>query len=176
MNASSETWIPVQGFKGFYEVSNLGRIRYTASAVSPWHPQISVGAIKRTRITKNGYVTIAMAGESPISVHRIVAKAFIPNPLGLPTVNHINGIKSDNRAENLEWASASDQMQHAYRLKLLISPRGTRHHASVLTDDQVLEIRKRYKFEKGKKLSEEFGVTHQTISKIGLSQRWKWLK
>lgn len=59
--------------------------------------------------------------------HRIIAKAFIPNPDKKPIINHINGIKTDNRIENLEWCTYSENEQHAHRTGLKNPPKGKDH-------------------------------------------------
>lgn len=68
-------------------------------------------------LSKYGYYRVGLTnanGKKIISIHRLVAKTYLPNTFNKPQVNHINGIKSDNRLENLEWATREENMQHAY--------------------------------------------------------------
>lgn len=73
------------------------------------------GLERRQYATNKGYCKITMGGKS-VAVHRLVALAFLPNPECYPEVNHKNGDKSDNRRENLEWCTRSQNMKHAYAI------------------------------------------------------------
>jgi hypothetical protein len=72
--------------------------------------------ILKQKFDKYGYLTVCLSNKcysKPVKVHRIVAKTFIDNPYNYPVVNHINGIKSDNRVENLEWCTPEYNTEHA---------------------------------------------------------------
>ena len=107
---ATEVWKPVDGYEGFYEVSSLGRVR-SLDRVRPYR-----GSMRRYRgkvITpepvsagedRYQYVTLSKDGKvRKKSVHRLVATAFVDNPDGMPEVNHKDEVKTNNRADNLEW-------------------------------------------------------------------------
>ena len=100
-----------------YEVSNMGRIRRRSDKY--------IRALKKNKL---GYVRIDLyKNHKPhwLSVHRIVAQTFLENNECLPQVNHKNGVKNDNRLENLEWCSRSENIIHAYKNKLRKPPKET---------------------------------------------------
>lgn len=100
-------WSPVKDFEDYYEVSRTGLIR------SKRRRKLLSPSVDRYGYKK---VTLSVKGNSFYrTVHRIVAMTFIPNPLNLPTVNHINEIKTDNRVENLEWVDVATNDNHGTR-------------------------------------------------------------
>jgi hypothetical protein len=114
MTKINEIWKAIPNCDGIYEISNLGRIKKPAQTYkSGWSRQekITFGDI-----SKRGYKTIGLfqGGKYKIRyIHRLVAEAFVRNPENQKDVNHINGIKSDNRAENLEWVNQRENKSHS---------------------------------------------------------------
>jgi hypothetical protein len=120
-----------------------------------------------------GYLYVTFNGKrkkSTFSIHRLVAKAFIPNQDNKKEVNHLNGNKTDNRADNLEWVFPKDNMKHASYHGLLRS--GENHVSSKLTDEDVRQIRFLSKFMTQKKMGELFHVCRQVIGKVERKEIW----
>ena len=109
-----------------------------------------------------------------LTIHRLVALAFIPNPENKRTINHIDGIKTNNHADNLEWCSQKENVHHAVNAGLK-DDRGSKHGMAKLTEDQVLEIRRLYKTGNYiyKDLGEMFGVHYTLIGYIVNRKIWK---
>ena len=134
----SEEWREIDGYNGRYQVSNLGRVK----SFFDKEPRI----FKANKVTE-GYLRVALRKNSMAKnhfVHRLVAQAFIPNPENKPQVNHIDGDKTNNRVENLEWMTSEENINHAFKLGLSKIPKGSKNPNARFTAEQVREIRNTY--------------------------------
>ena len=149
-----EQWKPIEGYEG-YQISNFGRVKSFKR-----YPQ---GKILKPIPDKLGYLRINLAGHGKREwlLHRLVAQAFIPNPDNKPQINHLNGIKADNRVENLEWATNKENCCHAYDTGL---------HKVKITDEQLLYIRNNPENLNGRELAKKFNVTPSTICCVQLGK------
>lgn len=127
MAVTQEEWRPVRGREKEYEVSSFGRVRSLRRhrAGRGGKPVLVRERILRTALMGSGYPSVSLGRAVRRYVHRLVAEAFSPNPLGLPEVNHIDGDKLNASADNLEWVSHRENGLHASRHGLLAT--GAKH-------------------------------------------------
>lgn len=124
-----EKWKPIVGYEGYYEVSDHGRVRRVPRLVNTGirfnEKRLCKGKMLKQNLKRNGYLTVDLSKDNKIktmSVHRLVANAFLDKVDGKEYVNHINCNKKDNRAENLEWCTAQENTLHAKANGILGKP------------------------------------------------------
>ena len=140
-----EIWKKLDGVLGeIYEVSNFGRVR-SIDTVDSWG-RLRKGRILKYGLDRRGYPRIKLTRREfskSERIHRLVAKAFIPNPKNLPQVNHIDGVKTNNNFLNLEWCDNSYNQKHAIKNNLKISKFGKnaiRFKSSILVYNKEGEL------------------------------------
>lgn len=166
-----EVWKDIEGQNGMYLVSNLGRIK------SLWRgTRIKV----QTLDSNSNYLAVGLKRKWH-SVSVLVATAYIPNPENKPTVNHKYGIKTDNRATELEWSTMKEQINHAiYVLGKSNRVKGDKSPSSKLSIKKAEEIRMKYKetpygkkLEVQKRLANKYGVHERIIRGVVNNLSWK---
>lgn len=133
-----EIWRDICGYEGLYQVSNFGRVK-----------SLHFGREKllKAGVSNTGYANVTLkknTTKKTFHVHVLVAKAFLPNPDEKREVNHIDGDKQNNRVENLEWVTSSENTRHAIQNGKMKIKKGTQCYQSKLTDEQVRYIRRVY--------------------------------
>lgn len=161
-----EIWKPIIGYENLYKISNMGNIF-----------SIAKNRKLTLKLREPGYYQIILYNQGKFkafSIHRLVALHFIKNPLKKPQVNHIDGNKLNNRVDNLEWNTASENTSHAYEKGLIISSKGEGRPTSKLKESDVIIIR--YLKNLGalnKHLAAAFDVAPSIISRINTRSIWK---
>jgi len=171
-----EVWKDVVGYEGVYQVSSLGRVKRVAGGMGA-----TPGRILKPHRRPDGYLTANLCRDGKpkqVRIHRLVAERFLgPAPSPRHEVNHKNGDKTDNRVENLEWVTRSENHTHAYRqLGRQAAPtKGEASNLSKLTRRDVVEIRKLWATGKYTlaELGEMFGVSKSNISMIVNRKTWQ---
>jgi len=154
--AADEIWKDIPRFNGQYQASNLGGIR--RMFVTTRHGTISYkNYYPKIYFNSDGYQK-NLIQKKLYSTHRLIAETFIPNFENKPQVNHINGIKSDNNINNLEWCTLQENINHFYEKTLI-------NRNKVLTEKQINEIKSLYGKLSNRNLAKLFNVSRDTIDR-----------
>jgi len=167
------------GFRIIKGYDNLYCVNHEGIVVSPSYTD-KRGYFRELRVLKpskrgKGYLAVGLMKDGkqvPVSVHRLVAKAFIPNPENKPQVNHKDGNKENNHVNNLEWVTNQENIRHSYDTGLRVGTnhKGERNNMAKLTLEQVQMIKNSQK--SVIELAEEFNVSRSCVYKIRKGTRW----
>ena len=184
-----EKWVDIKNFEGFYQISNMGRVRSLNRYVK-WRGKLKlvIGKILKSCKDKYGYLYVCLVKNKRRKqgvIHRLVAQHFIENPNNYPAVNHIDRNKFNNNIENLEWCSNQMNSFHYWKTnekKIYPTTISTDHLLKSskklrkkLDESQVIKIREMYysgKFTQGE-IASEFGISRRYLGDIVNRKYWK---
>jgi hypothetical protein len=172
-------WYDIPGYEGLYKICKEGSI-YSLGRTSKWknvprRPMLLQGTLK-----SSGYPAVklfnAKGEKKTFLIHRLLALLFIPNPENKPFINHKNGIRNDNRIENLEWCTHQENMLHAGKVLHSLGCPGERNPYSKLSNEDVLKIKEMLSIGIPQvAIARMYNVGQSTISAIKIGQNWKFL-
>jgi predicted XRE-type DNA-binding protein len=163
-------WHDIKGYyRGCYFINDKGQVKNKK------------GNILKPATDKGGYKWIILQRNKVKKykyIHRLVAECLLPNPHNKKEVNHKNGIKDDNRVENLEWCTPSENVLHSIKEGLRVPLKGSEIGNSKLKESDVITIKNMLK--KGdvlqKNIAEMFNITPTTVSDIKKGRSWSHIK
>lgn len=173
-NPTPERWLPVRGYEGLYEVSDLGRVRSLDRIVSG--PRTWRGRILTPTLNNVGYLGVMLSdgirGVVLRRVHRLVLDAFCRPPRPGEQANHRDFNKTNNRLENLEWTTPRENHAHAKAGGRIAH--GEQNANAKLTEKAVLEIRARAsRGESQRALATEYGISQSNVFRIASRKLWR---
>lgn len=166
----NEIWKDIIGYEGLYQVSNLGKVKSLGrfrsnqwKVTKRWTPE----SILSIQLTVDGYESLKLTKNGKSirhRVHRLVALNFISNPENKLQVNHINGVKTDNRVENLEWNTQFENQLHACKNGLKKIKLSESDIIKIRSDNRIIS-----------EIANDFNITFQTVSEIKNRKIWAWV-
>jgi len=178
-----EVWKDIEGYEGYYQVSNKGRVRSLDRKIKTrnrWgkHTRLQKGKILKPAPDDYGYLGVGLCVDSNSvtkPIHRLVAEAFVDNPENKPQVNHIDGVKKHNNVDNIEWVTCSENIIHSFKMGMSKPMQGEKCGTSKLKREEVLEIRAAYNLGcfTHKELADAYNVNRRHIGRIVNRKRWK---
>lgn len=178
---TEEVWKFVDGYDGRYSVSNHGRVRSHDMMMGNRHQSKTIrkGRILKPSLDGKKYLNVKLClngKQTSVKVHRLVAMCFVPNVGGKPQVNHIDGVKQNNHASNLEWCTNTENIVHAYQNGLIATNNGERHHNARITEDGAQDIIKRMNNgESLSSISRLYSVSVTSIWNMKVGKTWSHL-
>ena len=168
-----EIWKSIEGFEGYYEVSSYGRVRSLSRQLTKrkLNGRILKFGLSGGRMGRK-YPTVQLGRKNHALIHRLVAKAFVPNPKAKREVNHKDGDKLNNHYDNLEWCTRKENTQHASKARLLWD--NGIHFNAKLNLKTVFKIKR--ELSKGIRqyiISRKYNIAARTIQNISSGKSWK---
>jgi hypothetical protein len=165
-----ENWRDIEGYEGFYQVSDLGNVRRIGRAKGS-----VVGAMLKPFTSTHGYLVVGLCREKiskKFSVHRLVLSAFTENKGKNLDVRHKDGTRINNKLENLEWGTRSENMQDA--AKHGRTNRGLKNFSNKLSENDVLSIRDDGRSHSA--IARSYDINPSVVSRIKSRKAWGWLE
>lgn len=178
-----EIWKNIVGYGNNYMVSNFGRVKSMPRKIdNGFNKRLSREKILKPSI-REGYERVCLCDNKKdcrISIHRLVAEAFIPNPHNLKQINHKDFIKNNNHVSNLEWCSPSQNVQHFLKGNRRTCRTGDNHHSTKISQEIAAKIKQIHKEQKIgalriKNLLEIKNVSVQAIHHIISGKNFKYI-
>lgn len=164
-----EEWKDIPDYEGFYQASTFGRVRGIGRYVRQrgGHTQLRRGKVLQGALNRTGYWMLILCKDGKQKareVHRLIALTFIPNPLGLPCVNHKDGTKTNNRPENLEWCTQRENVRHGFSTK----------YKRAIAPEIMEAILARAKIgESAAKIARELKIPYKTVLRLTDGSEWR---
>ena len=171
----NEIWKAIEGYEGLYQVSNLGRVRSLDRTVTQHHPEtgkdvtyVVHGQIMAPYFNVHGYQCVRLRSENgrrTFLVHRLVAKAFVPNPNGYDIVNHKDESRDNNHADNLEWCTQEYNVNYGTSIQRLSESHINRSDLSKTVEMLSLDGELLKEFPSAREAARFVGASNSNISR-----------